>query len=91
MSKVSQTIPMSDTVDAYQRKIHINVRNGKVTMVHRWKDRHSDKKHTQRMTLTDAQAEHLLKVLQSAHARATLDNAMQAAQNKSFKIMYSGE
>ncbi|QQK88491.1 hypothetical protein [Providencia phage PSTRCR_128] len=81
MSKVSQTIPMSDTVDAYQRKIHINVRNGKVTMVHRWKDRYSDKRHTQRMTLTDAQAEHLLTVLQSAHARATLDNAMAAVRN----------
>ena len=81
MIKVSKTIPVSDTVDAYQRRIHINVRNGKVTMVQRWKDRYSNKKHTQRITMTDAQVENLLKVLQSAHARATLDNAMTAVRN----------
>lgn len=58
------TIALSDTVDAYQRKVHINVRHGKVTMVYRWKDRYSDKKHTQRTTMNDSQTEHLLSVLE---------------------------
>lgn len=58
------TIRLSDTVDSYERKVHINVRNGKVTMVYRWKDRYSDKKHTQRTTMNDDQTEHLLSVLE---------------------------
>lgn len=49
------TIRLSDTVDQYARRVHINVRNGKVTMVYRWKDRKSTKAHTQRVTLDDIQ------------------------------------
>ncbi len=54
------TIQLSDTVDQYARKVHINVRNGKVTLVYRWKDHFSNKAHTQRMTLDDVQAGRLL-------------------------------
>lgn len=50
------TIRLSDTVDHYARRVHINVRNGKVTLVYRWKDRKSTKAHTQRVTLDDTQA-----------------------------------
>lgn len=49
------TIRLSDTVDQYARRVHINVRNGKVTLVYRWKDRKSTKAHTQRVTLDDTQ------------------------------------
>lgn len=54
------TIQLSDTIDQYGRKVHINVRDGKVTLVYRWKDRMSSKAHTQRMTLDDVQAGRLL-------------------------------
>lgn len=54
------TIRLSDTVDQYARKVHINVRNGKVTLVYRWKDRFSTKAHTQRITLNDTQAGRML-------------------------------
>lgn len=54
------TIQLSDTIDQYARKVHINVRDGKVTLVYRWKDRMSSKAHTQRMTLNDVQAGRLL-------------------------------
>lgn len=54
------TIRLSDTVDQYARRVHINVRNGKVTLVYRWKDHFSTKAHTQRMTLDDNQAGRLL-------------------------------
>lgn len=54
------TIQLSDTIDQYARKVHINVRDGKVTLVYRWKDRLSSKAHTQRMTLNDVQAGRLL-------------------------------
>ena len=47
---MSQTVQLSDTIDQYQRKLHVNTRNGKVTMMLRWKDRASDKAHTQRVT-----------------------------------------
>ena len=63
MSKISQTIQVSDTVDQYARRIHINVRGDKVTMVNRWKDRKSNKAHTQRVTLDDAQVSRLLTLL----------------------------
>ena len=63
MSKSSQTIRLSDTVDHYARKIHVNTRNGKVTMVYRWKDHKSPKMHTQRTTLDDIQAARLLGLL----------------------------
>lgn len=52
---VGKTINLSDTIDQYSRKVHINVRNGKVTLVYRWKDHQSTKAHTQRMTLDDVQ------------------------------------
>lgn len=70
MSKVATTIRLSDTVDQYARKVHINVRNGKPTMVYRWKDSKSSKAHTQRMTLTDEQAGRLLSALANAAAHA---------------------
>lgn len=54
------TIRLSDTIDQYARRVHINVRNGKVTLVYRWKDRKSTKAHTQRVTLDDTQAGRLL-------------------------------
>lgn len=54
------TIRLSDTVDQYERKVHINVRNSKVTLVYRWKDRKSSMAYTQRMTLDDSQAGRLL-------------------------------
>ena len=63
MSKSSQTLHLSDTVDHFNRRIHVNVRNGKVTMVYRWKDRTSPKMHTQRTTLDDTQAARLLGLL----------------------------
>lgn len=70
MSKVATTIRLSDTADQYARKVHINVRNGKPTMVYRWKDTKSTKAHTQRMTLTDAQATRLLNALATAAVAA---------------------
>lgn len=70
MSKVATTIRLSDTIDQYARKVHVNVRNGKATMVYRWKDTKSTKAHTQRMTLTDEQAGRLVKALSMAAAHA---------------------
>lgn len=64
------TIRLSDTADQYARRVHVNVRNGKATMVYRWKDYHSTKAHTQRMTLTDEQAGRLLKALATAAGAA---------------------
>lgn len=70
MSKIkapqATTIRMPDTIDQYARRIHINVRGGKVTMVYRWKDHKSPKAHTQRMTLDDAQAGRLMGALTKA-------------------------
>lgn len=54
------TIALSDTADQWGRKVHINVRNGKVTLVYRWKSRSDNRAHTQRMTLDDTQASRLL-------------------------------
>jgi len=71
--KVSGTIRMPDTIDSWKRAIHINVRNGKATMVYRWTDRNSDSKHTQRMTLDDAQAGKLLGILSRAAEAACGD------------------
>lgn len=70
MSKVATTIRLSDTIDQFARKVHVNVRNGKATMVYRWKDTKSTKAHTQRMTLTDEQAGRLVKALSMAAAHA---------------------
>lgn len=68
------TIRLSDTADQYARRVHVNVRNGKATMVYRWKDCHSSKAHTQRMTLTDEQAGRLLKAL-ALNAAAAIEQS----------------
>lgn len=54
------TIRLSDTVDQFSRKVHINVRNDKVTLVYRWKSRLDSRAHTQRITLDDVQAAKLM-------------------------------
>lgn len=54
------TIQLSDTADQWGRKVHVNVRNDKVTLVYRWKAKSDNRAHTQRMTLDDAQAARLL-------------------------------
>ncbi|ALT58476.1 tail tubular A-like protein inhibitor of host [Klebsiella phage vB_KpnP_ZK2] len=54
------TIQLSDTVDQWGRKVHINVRNDKVTLVYRWKAKSDNRAHTQRVTLDDVQAARLL-------------------------------
>ncbi len=50
------TIHLTDTVDSYKRTLMVTRRNGKVTMVQRWKDRGSKKKHCQRFTLDNTTA-----------------------------------
>lgn len=68
MSKYTgATINLTDTVDSYARKIHVNVRNNKVTCVQRWKDRSSEKAHTQRFTLSNEQVTDLIAALIDAH------------------------
>lgn len=85
MSKISQTIQVSDTVDQYARRIHINVRGDKVTMVNRWKDRKSNKAHTQRVTLDDAQVAKLLVLLATQADKVVVgDEARIAAFKKQF-------
>ena len=69
------TIRLSDTHDQYARRTHINVRNGKVTLVHRWKDYKSPKSHTQRVTLTDEQVGRLVGALSLAAVVAAGDDA----------------
>lgn len=81
MSNVAETIRLSDTSDQWNRRVHINVRNGKATMVYRWKDSKSSKNHTQRMTLTDEQALRLVNALTKAavtaiHEAGRVDEAM---------------
>ncbi|CAK1344562.1 unknown function [Klebsiella phage vB_Kpn_K10PH82C1] len=63
--KVSTAIRLSDTVDQWSRKVHVNVRNGKVTTVYRWKSR-DGRDHTQRITLNDSQTMRLLAALVNA-------------------------
>lgn len=85
MSKISQTIQVSDTIDQYARRIHINVRGDKVTMVNRWKDRKSNKAHTQRVTLDDAQVSKLLVLLTTQTDRIlSKDEARQEEFRKVF-------
>lgn len=64
------TIRMPDTIDAWTRRIHINVRNGKTTMVYRWKSRRDGRDHTQRMTLEDHQVAALQMALGRSVAKA---------------------
>lgn len=54
------TIRLSDTADQWSRKVHINVRGDKTTLVYRWKSRFDGRAHTQRITLDDLQAARLL-------------------------------
>lgn len=76
MSKVATTIKLSDTIDQYSRKVHVNVRNGKTTMVYRWRSVDGGKSHTQRTTLSDDQAARLLAALQNAVTnKATVEAA----------------
>ena len=89
MSKSSQTIRLSDTVDHYARKIHVNTRNGKVTMVYRWKDHKSPKMHTQRTTLDDIQAARLLGLLTKQVQKAI--PARDEARTKAFASSYLDE
>ena len=77
MTKVTETIRLSDTADQYSRRVHINVRNGKATMVYRWKDSKSTKAHTQRMTLTDEQAMRLVNALAKAAMATVVDGGHQ--------------
>ena len=53
-------IQLFDIVDQWGRKVHINVRNDKVTLVYRWKAKSDNRAHTQRVTLDDTQAARLL-------------------------------
>ncbi|QEQ94729.1 putative inhibitor of toxin/antitoxin system [Erwinia phage pEp_SNUABM_09] len=72
MSKLKHTttLRMSDTADQWTRRIHVNVRNGKTTMVYRWKCRSTGKDHTQRMTLDDVQVARLTMALGRAAQHA---------------------
>ncbi|WAK44916.1 hypothetical protein pEaSNUABM57_00034 [Erwinia phage pEa_SNUABM_57] len=63
MSKHANTIRLSDTIDQYSRRVHINTRGEKVTLVLRWKDSKSHKNRTQRVTLDDAQTGRLMGAL----------------------------
>ena len=80
------TIRLSDTVDQYARRVHINVRNGKVTLVYRWKDHKSTKAHTQRVTLDDTQAGRLLaSVAVAATVAVGEDNVRQVLLGKAVE------
>lgn len=77
------TIQLSDTVDQWGRKVHINVRNDKVTLVYRWKAKSDNRAHTQRVTLDDAQAGRLLASVAVAVTVAVGDDKVrQALLNK---------
>lgn len=77
------TIQLSDTVDQWGRKVHINVRNDKVTLVYRWKAKSDNRAHTQRMTLDDVQAGRLLASVAVAVTVAVGDDKVrQALLNK---------
>lgn len=80
------TISLSDTIDQYARKLHINVRNGKATMVFRWKDRVSDKAHTQRMTLNDDQAGRLFATMTLAIGCVVQDETRKVAVDKGIDL-----
>lgn len=69
--KYTTTIQMPDTIDSWTRRIHINQRGGKVTMVYRWKSRKDGTNHTQRMTLEDREVAHLIVALSRAAHAAT--------------------
>lgn len=64
-NKVSTTIRLSDTVDQWSRRVHVNVRNQKVTTVYRWKSK-DGRDHTQRITMNDEQVGRLIAILSIA-------------------------
>lgn len=70
----ANTIRLPDTADQFTRRVHINVRGEKVTMVYRWKDHKSPKAHTQRMTLDDKQVGRLMCALTMAADKVVGDN-----------------
>ncbi|QPI17200.1 hypothetical protein phiPccP1_00023 [Pectobacterium phage phiPccP-1] len=67
--RLTQTIQLSDTVDQWSRRVHINVRGGKTTLVHRWKSRKDGRDHTQRVTLNEHQAGRIVGALTLAVAK----------------------
>jgi hypothetical protein len=73
------TIQLSDTVDQWGRKVHINVRNGKVTLVYRWKAKSDNRAHTQRVTLDDVQVARLLASVAVAATVAIGDDKVREA------------
>lgn len=76
--KTATTIRLSDTIDQYARRVHVNVLNGKVTLVYRWKDSKSPKSHIQRMTLDDDQAGRLTGALFKAFRSAAFEDVARA-------------
>ena len=70
MANHATTIRLSDTVDQWSRKVHVNVRNDKVTTVYRWKSR-DGRDHTQRITLNDEQVGRLMGALMVAASVST--------------------
>lgn len=71
------TLRLSDTHDQWQRRVHVNVRNGKPTMVYRWKSQ-DGRDHTQRMTLSDEQVARLMNALVKATSVAVGDDKARA-------------
>lgn len=88
MNTVAKTIRLSDTADQWSRKVHINVRNGKTTMVYRWKDTHSNKTHTQRVTMDDTQTVQLVYALIGAFAHAVETGGRQEQAVELLERMY---
>lgn len=78
------TIQLSDTVDQWGRKVHINVRNDKVTLVYRWKAKSDNRAHTQRVTLDDTQAARLL-------ASVAVATTMAIGEDKVREVLLSKE
>lgn len=81
------TIPLSDTADQWGRKVHVNVRDDKVTLVYRWKAKSDNRAHTQRMTLNDAQTARLLASVAVAAAVAVHeDKPREALLGREVKV-----
>lgn len=79
MKYPGNTIQLSDTADQWARKVHINVRGEKVTLVYRWKSRSDGRDHTQRMTLDDSQAARLLASVAGAAVVAVGEDKVRGA------------
>lgn len=74
------TVKLTDTIDQFSRKLHINVRNGKVTQVYRWKSKGDDREHTQRTTLDQEQVSDLMAALVVAQAHIFSEGGNRNAQ-----------